>query len=95
MLECVMLQLRLSDGVQLRRFSDTFGRIKAEQLLCGVQPHVTARRAFLRRDDGTRVSTAEVLRAGDLDVSLCLTDPRGLIVSNDIISDLFLALEAV
>lgn len=108
MLESVMLQLRLHGGINLPRFARAFGQLRLQQLLAGMQPHLQHGRAELLSfqqhgsiSGGTQeavrhvshVKDAESVMAAEKAVHLALTDPEGLMMSNDIISDAFVTLE--
>lgn len=107
MLESIMLQLRLRGGISLATFTCAFGRTRLWQLLASMRTHLQEGRAQLftasQNTNGVGGSSRStcVVPFGDAeskvrdghDVHLALTDPAGLMVSNDIISDAFAALE--
>ena len=84
LLDFVMLQLRLSDGLALADVVERMGGTgrgarAAEAVLEAVRPHVLAGTALLEGEGpGRRIR---------------LADPDGFLVSNDIISDVFAALD--
>lgn len=77
LLDTVMLRLRLSDGLHLQELSDTFGAAAASAVAASLQQHV--RKGLVTPLDGG--------------LRLRLSDPEGFLVSNDIISDVFAALD--
>ncbi|KAL6770625.1 HEMN1 [Auxenochlorella protothecoides x Auxenochlorella symbiontica] len=82
LLDAVMLRSRLRDGVWLTVLKDIAGDRRHEPaLLSALEPHVAAGLAWLERD-GEGAAT----RFG-------LTDPEGFLLSNDVVSDIFLALD--
>ena len=88
LLDAVMLRLRMSDGLDLDWVSAMFGQSPAEAISKCLQPH--CRRGLVRFDHGT---TAGLDRQAFKKLGrVRLTDPEGFLVSNDIISDVFLAL---
>jgi coproporphyrinogen III oxidase-like Fe-S oxidoreductase len=106
MLEGLMLQLRLADGVDLHRFAADFGADKCERLLDAVQPHAAAGLALVEwvsspggqgHEEAAAMpwegaQAALALDAEDAYMRLRLSDPYGLMVSNNILSDVFAAL---
>jgi coproporphyrinogen III oxidase-like Fe-S oxidoreductase len=110
MLESLMLQLRLADGVALAKFGASFGDRNLAGLLEAVQPHV--HRGLVQvvcvnasgDEDFVEGSGTQLLSSGLLDVraissqargrdwKIRLHDPNGLMVSNSIISDVFVKL---
>lgn len=77
-LDTVMLRLRTCDGLDMRTFADAYGRKAARTVMRALLPHVRAGNAEIHRRPGLVVS---------------LTDPGGFLVANDVISDVFLALD--
>jgi len=84
LLDFVMLQLRLSDGLALADVAERMGGAgrgarAAEGVLEAVRPHVLAGTALVEGEGpGRRIR---------------LADPDGFLVSNDVISDVFAALD--
>jgi oxygen-independent coproporphyrinogen-3 oxidase len=85
LLDTVMLRLRLGAGLDLRAVAADFadGRDAADLIVGALHEHVQRGHVVLERDEG---GSGEVVRVR-------LTDPAGFVVSNDVISDVFLALE--
>lgn len=118
MLESVMLQLRLADGIELAAFADAFGSPALVALLAALQPHAASGLVQVSAGaqlDGDRCSHvneqgAATERSGERQlpsaaevaalqqrgeaVRVRLADPAGLMLSNSIISDVFVALES-
>lgn len=110
MLEGLMLQLRLADGVDIERFGHEFGSANRERLLDAVQPHVDAGLASIESSIVVDAASSEGRREPSVHapgvhgpgdegaphaaegLRLRLSDPRGLMLSNQVISDLFVAL---
>ena len=82
LLETVMLRLRLGDGLDLRQLAAQHvqGEEAADAVLAALQPHID-RGLVLASGGGGAVERVQ------------LADPRGLVVSNDIISDVFAAFD--
>ena len=75
----VMLSLRLADGLDMQQIHNTFGNQAAQRVMAAVQRHVQS----------------GLVKVQPLEARLpriCLADPDGFLVSNDIISDIFVAL---
>lgn len=77
LLEAVMLRLRLSDGLDFRILEEQFGVKAATTVESALLPHIEK-------------GLAEPLGCGN---GVRLKDPEGFLVSNDIISDIFVSLE--
>lgn len=77
LLDFVMLRLRLSDGLDFRILRKEFGEAAASIVAASLQQHVP-KGLVEALDNGQR---------------LRLSDPGGFLVSNDIISDVFAALD--
>ena len=80
-LDVIMLRLRTSDGLQLSNFQQSYGERFAEALLRVLQRHEEA--GLVSRIHG----------AGDSVVGYRLTDPEGFLLSNDVMSDCFAAVQ--
>ena len=78
MLDVIMLGLRTAEGVDLSRFAREFGSVNAGKAEGAVREHVRAERVEVLEEERGRV--------------MRLTDPEGFLVSNDIISDIFVEL---
>eukprot|EP00892_Ulva_mutabilis_P006478 jgi/Ulvmu1/4201/UM019_0180.1 len=92
--EAVMLQLRLVRGINCTWLAAGFGRACTQQLLDALEPHVPAGTVVFEVDQ--MLATAnEVMLAVDNDVAshVRLSDPDGLLLSNAMISDVFVALD--
>ena len=97
-----MLRLRLSDGLDLAQLAARFGAAPAAAAAAALAPHVRASLAEVVAGRSHPLSrrpeacSAEGGKGGSGGVSGCvvrLTDPEGFLVSNDVISDMFAALE--
>jgi coproporphyrinogen III oxidase-like Fe-S oxidoreductase len=93
LLDAIMLQLRLARGLDLRWMQKSFGAARVGQVLGAVQDHMSCGRAEVVID-GNSSSVGEALSALSnaqerQNVAVCLTDPDGFMLSNDIISDVF------
>lgn len=75
----VMLSLRLADGLDMQRIHNDYGNQAAQRVMAAVQRHVQSGLVKLQPLE------ARLPR-------ICLADPDGFLVSNDIISDIFVAL---
>lgn len=84
LLDTVMLRLRLADGLHVGQLAAEHpqGEDAAALVLSALRPHVE--RGWVRLDGGGEGSGGPVAR---------LADPQGLVMSNDIISDVFAALD--
>jgi len=90
MLDVIMLSLRLAAGLDLRQFEGEFGAEAAELVWGSLQPHVQRGLVY------TLPQGAEWVRGGSGaagPISVRLSDPRGFMLSNDIISDVFAAFQ--
>jgi len=80
LLDMVMLRLRLRDGLDLQRVAEEFGEDAADGVAASVQGYVGR-------------GLVEFVASGEADVTrrpvIRLADPAGLLVSNDIISEIF------
>merc|ERR1712014_244617 len=84
LLEMLMLRLRTCDGVSLRFIADAFSPGIAE----------IVKTSLLRFVDDGLVSVGKPERCGqDVDSTFRLTDPKGFLCSNTVISDVFLAID--
>ena len=102
MLEGLMLQLRLRDGVNLTQFAADFGAAQCQHLLDAVRQHAQHGlvQLYLLNASGQQVAYTGALPevqqlqdvGGDAQLCLRLADPAGLVVSNSILSDIFVAL---
>lgn len=98
MLECIMLQLRLADGISLSEFAAVFGAVNARKLVKGLTPHLACGQALLQHPGGeclSREEAANLVAEGTVgfDLAVRLHDPSGFIVSNGIISDVFVTMD--
>ena len=83
-LEVVMLALRTSDGLDLATLNSMYGPLSVEKVCRAVKP-------FIER--GLVVVKDEILNGADTQAgSISLTDPKGFLLSNDIISSVFVEL---
>jgi coproporphyrinogen III oxidase-like Fe-S oxidoreductase len=82
LLDAVMLQLRLGQGLDLDSVAASHGAAAADAIRRAVRQHEASGLVKLATgpDGGTRCR---------------LTDPEGFLMSNDIISDVFAALDSV
>jgi oxygen-independent coproporphyrinogen-3 oxidase len=85
LLDTVMLRLRLGDGLDLRQLAAGHpqGDEASALVLQALKPHVE-RGWVLVDGGGSSIDSVTTVR---------LADPHGLVVSNDIISDVFAALD--
>lgn len=92
--EAIMLQLRLTKGMNCSWFANGFGRDRLECVLHALRKHVHEGRVLFEVEKSS-ATLAQVMAAVDRqDVAHArLRDPDGLLLSNDIISDVFVALE--
>jgi coproporphyrinogen III oxidase-like Fe-S oxidoreductase len=82
-LEAVMLALRTSDGLDFDILSSLYGQKYVDLILRAVQPY---------KDTGhiELIETTTSGRSGDLSIrGIRLSDPKGFLISNDIISNIF------
>lgn len=86
LLDTVMLSLRLADGMDMALVSERYGVSAAERICKSLEPHM-ARGLVAVAEGGLGQQRGE--QDGR---SLRLVDPQGFLVSNDIISDVFVAL---
>lgn len=84
LLDAVMLRLRMSDGLNLDWLAAIFGTSSAEKVLSALKPHIRGCSVLYSSDKHYSSSKLGNVR---------LTDPEGFLVSNDIISDIFVALD--
>jgi putative oxygen-independent coproporphyrinogen III oxidase len=87
----IMLRLRLADGLDLVELAGDFekGDQIANVVVDALLPHVERGRVMLTySSDSERRGPEKAIKAQ-------LTDPEGFLVSNDVISDVFLALDEV
>ncbi|KAK9804542.1 hypothetical protein WJX73_006876 [Symbiochloris irregularis] len=91
LLDAVMLSLRMSDGLDLNRVAAFFGKQAAQVIAECLQPH---RLQGLVQFDSIGNGQADEQSTTKLG-AVRLTDPEGFLVSNDIISDVFVALNEV
>ena len=82
LLDTVMLRLRMADGLDLDRVAASFGFAAAEAIVESLKEHIGA--GLVNKTLGYNQRTA----LG----TVSLSDPEGFLMSNDIISDVFLAL---
>ena len=87
LLDSVMLSLRLADGLDMADISDRHGVVAAERISKSLERHIS--RGLVEVVEGSREYQ---LREGVTGRSLRLTDPAGFLLSNDVISDVFVAL---
>lgn len=85
LLDAVMLRLRMSDGLNLDWLAAIFGTSSAEKVLSALKPHIRGCSVLYSSDK--HYSSSKLLG------NVRLTDPEGFLVSNDIISDIFVALD--
>lgn len=86
LLDAVMLRLRMSDGLDMDWLAQQFGQLCAEQVAASLQPHIANGLAeFKPGKSGTNGHHTGHVR---------LADPEGFLMSNDIISDIFVALDS-
>lgn len=83
-LEVVMLALRTSDGLDLESLGSKYGAVSVEKVLTAVRPFVDKGLISLKSKSSTDSSTSTS--------NVCLTDPQGFLLSNDIISSVFVEL---
>lgn len=94
MLEAIMLQLRLVSGINCSWFAQGFGRCRLKRTLTALERHMLAGRVAFEVANAP-ATLKQVMAAVDMqsDANVRLTDPDGMLLSNDIISDVFVALE--
>lgn len=85
LLDVIMLRLRTSDGIDLSQVRQHFGRQLADAVHTALQKHEAAGLVRSRSHAGDSVG-AETYQ---------LTDPEGFLLSNDIMSDCFAAVQRV
>lgn len=83
-LEFVMLALRTSDGLDLDSLGSEYGTLSVDKVLTAVKPFVDKGLVRLRNENKTASPAVTS--------SICLTDPQGFLLSNDIISSVFVEL---
>lgn len=83
-LEVVMLALRTSDGLDLESLGSKYGAVSVEKVLTAVRPFLDKGLISLKSKRSTDSSTSTSI--------VCLTDPQGFLLSNDIISSVFVEL---
>lgn len=86
LLDTVMLNLRLAEGLDMATITARHGAVAAEIICKSLQPHI-ARGLVAVVENGEHE-----LREGREGYSFRLTDPTGFLLSNDVISDVFVAL---
>lgn len=88
--DTIMLRLRLSDGLDLRQLAVDFedGGDVADVVVRSLAEHEQRGHVVFEREE------REDNRPGEV-VKVLLTDPDGFVVSNDVISDVFVALDEV
>ena len=98
LLDTIMLRLRTADGLDLARLAATHGDEAAALVCKAAQKHVEAGRVSLLDTNagggGRGLQSGEPGReraGGPPSRIMRLTDPQGFLLSNDIISDIFLA----
>ena len=79
-LDVVMLSLRTADGLDLGSLALRFGAAASDRVWAALQPHVESGLVLVAQ------SAAAPRRVR-------LSDPRGFLLSNDVISSVFAALE--
>lgn len=95
----IMLGLRLSDGIDLEYIANNFnkGNLIVDAIVRALESHMEMGTAELqRKQDGTDEESVVDTDQRSLATQACvakLTDPDGFLISNDVISDIFLALE--
>ena len=94
-LEVVMLALRTSDGLNLTELGNLYGEISVEKVLKAVLPF--QERGLVEMKDTTVDVTSnnaetDLQSTNLLSRIVCLTDPEGFLLSNDIISSVFVEL---
>jgi hypothetical protein len=104
LLDAIMLGLRLQQGIDLQWLHRHFGQVRVRQILKAMENgrHVADGRAEVV-GDGRMLSCEEALSMLDSksegalpeQLAVRLTDPCGLLTSNDIISDVFLQIDNV
>jgi len=82
--DTIMLRLRLSDGLDLRKVATDFpdGADAVEFIIEALKEHEDAGRVVFERDGKRETVT-----------TIKLVDPEGFLVSNDVISDVFAAID--
>lgn len=88
LLDAVMLSLRMSDGLDLDQVAVSFGQPAAQAIAGCLQPHQKQGLVQFELEASSHAVQA-ARRLG----AVRLTDPEGFLVSNDIISDVFVALD--
>jgi coproporphyrinogen III oxidase-like Fe-S oxidoreductase len=83
-LEVVMLALRTADGLDLESLGSEYGAVSVEKVLTAVRPFVEKGLVSLKSEGNTNSSLSTS--------NICLTDPQGFLLSNDIISSVFVEL---
>lgn len=102
-LEVVMLALRTSDGLSLGNLGKEYGALSVEKVIQAVQPFVDRGLMTIRSDSGDDILGDSTQKgphyesqsgSGRIpsDGRIRLTDPQGFLVSNDIISSVFVEL---
>ena len=91
MLESVMLQLRTASGISVQQFASRFGQDAVRALVSAAKQRQSSGKVDVVLGD------SRLDEDGDhsLPSRVCLTDPEGFLLSNDIISDLFVVLDEV
>lgn len=86
LLDTIMLRLRLSDGLDLVQLAADHpqGRQAAAAVMTALQPHIKAGRVIVDESGDSSKKLTGTVR---------LADPEGFVLSNDIISDVFAALD--
>lgn len=94
MIEAIMLQLRLVQGIDCTWFAIGFGQANLQRLLNGLTKHQPNGTVLLTVDHSPATAD-EVIHAANTGMAsnVRLSDPDGLLLSNDIISDVFVAFE--
>ena len=93
-LEVVMLALRTSDGLNLTELGETYGEISVEKILQAVLPFQERGLVEIKDIVDVTSNNAEIgLKLSKMPGRIvCLTDPEGFLLSNDIISSVFVEL---
>ena len=82
-----MLRLRMSDGLNLDWLAEHHGSHASLQVSAGLQPHVKS--GLVEQDMRAALPGSGCKPFG----TVRLADPDGFLMSNDIISDVFVALD--
>ena len=92
-LEVVMLALRTSDGLNLNELAELYGKVSVEKVLQAVLPFRDQGLIEIKEvvEESTLIN-GQVMPSLSVTKTVCLTDPQGFLLSNDIISSVFVEL---